>query len=67
LMGGFAKVSFLHHKLHGSQFGNNNLLVLFEHQCCVHCLNTNVICLFILFRHKCCMFIRVIYIEKLCM
>jgi hypothetical protein len=25
-----------------------HLLALFEHQCCVHYLNTNVICLFIL-------------------
>jgi len=40
-----------------------HLLVLFEHQCCVHCLhmdviclfiflNINVVCLFILFIHK---------------
>jgi hypothetical protein len=41
------------------------LLVLFEHQCRVHCLNTNVICLFILFKPKCCVF-HIIYTWKLC-
>jgi hypothetical protein len=25
-----------------------HLFVLFEHQCCAYCLNTNVICIFIL-------------------
>jgi len=30
-----------------------HLLVLFEHQCHVHCLYTNVICMFVLFRHNC--------------
>jgi hypothetical protein len=44
-----------------------HLLVLFEHQCRVHCLNMNVICLFVLIRHGCCMFIRVVYTQKLCM
>jgi len=38
-----------------------HLLVLFEHQCHVHCLNMNVMCLFVLFKHKCCMFIHVVY------
>jgi len=38
-----------------------HLLVLFEHRCHAHCLNTNVICLSILFEHKYCMFICVIY------
>jgi len=71
-----------HHKLHGSQFDNNScvkldfhklidmdvihLFVLFEYQCCVHCLNTNVICLFILFKYICCMCIYVVYTQKLC-
>jgi hypothetical protein len=31
-----------------------HLLVLFEHQCCAHCLDTNAICIFVLFRHKSC-------------
>ncbi len=29
-----------------------HLFVLFEHQCCAHCLNMNVIYLFILFKYK---------------
>jgi hypothetical protein len=40
-----------------------HLLILFEHQCCVHylntnvicmfyCLDTNVVCLFVLFTHE---------------
>jgi hypothetical protein len=41
-----------------------HLLVLFEHQCHVHCLDTKVICLFILFKHECCMSIRFIYTWK---
>jgi hypothetical protein len=43
-----------------------HLLVLLEHWWYVHCLNTNVICLFVLFRHGCCMFIRVVYTQKSC-
>jgi len=43
-----------------------HLLVLFEHQCCVHCLNMNVICLFILFRHECCVSIYIVYRWKSC-
>jgi hypothetical protein len=43
-----------------------HLLVLFEHQCHAHCLNTNVICLSILFELKYCMFICVICTWKLC-
>jgi hypothetical protein len=38
-----------------------HLFVLFEHQCCVHCLDIDVICLFLLFRHKCYMCIHVVY------
>ncbi len=44
-----------------------HLLVLFEHQCCVHCLNTNVICMFVLFIHRCYMFICVVYTQKSCL
>ncbi len=43
-----------------------HVLVLFEHQCFVYCLNMNIICLFILFEHKYCMSIHVVYIWKLC-
>jgi hypothetical protein len=43
-----------------------HLLVLFEHRCCVHCLNMNVICLFVLFRHECCVSIRIVYTQKSC-
>jgi hypothetical protein len=39
-----------------------HLLVLFEHRCYVHCLDTNVICMFVLFRHKCCVSIHIVYI-----
>jgi hypothetical protein len=38
-----------------------HLLVLFEHQCHVHYLNTNVICLFVLFKHGYCTSIRIVY------
>jgi len=41
-----------------------HLFVLFEHQCCVHCLDTNVICMFILFSHECCVSIRIVYTQK---
>ncbi len=41
-------------------------LMLFEHRCCVNCLNMNVICIFVLFRHGCCMFIHVVYTRKSC-
>jgi hypothetical protein len=41
-------------------------LYCFEHRCCVHCLDTNVICLFILFKHRCCMSVCVVYTWKLC-
>ncbi len=41
-----------------------HLLVLFEHQCCVHCLDTNVMCMFILFSHECCVSIRIVYTRK---
>ncbi len=47
--------------LYGINTYVSHLLVLFEHQCCAHDLNMNVICLFILFRHKCCMSIHVVY------
>jgi hypothetical protein len=43
-----------------------HLLVLFEHQCRVHCLDTNVICMFVLFGHNFCMSICVIYTQKSC-
>jgi hypothetical protein len=43
-----------------------HLLILFEHQCCVYCLNMNITCLFILFKHKYCMSIHVVYTRKLC-
>jgi hypothetical protein len=43
-----------------------HLLILFEHQCCVHCFNMDVIYLFILFKHKCYMYIRVFYTQKSC-
>ncbi len=43
-----------------------NLLILFEHQCCAHCLNMNVICIFVLFKHGCCMSIHVVYTRKSC-
>jgi hypothetical protein len=43
-----------------------HLILLFEHQCHVHCLNTNVICMFILFGHGCCMSIHVVYTLKSC-
>jgi hypothetical protein len=43
-----------------------HLLVLFEHQFHVYCLNTNVICMFLLFKHRCCMLIHVIYTQKSC-
>jgi hypothetical protein len=42
------------------------VLVLFEHQCCIHCLNTNIICMFILFILKCCVSIHIVYIQKSC-
>jgi hypothetical protein len=39
-----------------SSYGINtdviHLLVLFEHQCHVHCLDMNVVCLFVLFTNK---------------
>jgi hypothetical protein len=39
-----------------SSYGINtdviHLLVLFEHQCHVHCLDMNVVCLFVLFTHE---------------
>jgi len=74
----------LHHKLHGSQFDNNNhvkfsfhrfiwnkhgchsSICTVEHWCHVHCLDTNVICLFALFKHECYVFICIIYKWKLC-
>jgi hypothetical protein len=43
-----------------------HLLVLFEHWCCVHCLNMNVICMFVLFKHECCVSIHIVYIRKSC-
>jgi hypothetical protein len=43
-----------------------HLLVLVEHQCCVHYLDMNVICIFILFRHKCCVSIRIVYTQNSC-
>jgi hypothetical protein len=47
---------------------NTNVIhLLFEHQCYVHYLNTNVIWLWIiLFKHKCCMSICVVYVRKSC-
>jgi hypothetical protein len=41
-----------------------HLLVLFEHWYHVHCLDTNVICLFISFKHGCCMSICFVYTQK---
>jgi hypothetical protein len=38
-----------------------HLFELFEHQCHVHCLYMNVICLFVLFKHGYCMSIHVVY------
>jgi hypothetical protein len=52
--------------LYGINIDVIHLLVLFEHWCHAHRLNTNVICQFMLFRHKCCMFIRVVYTWKPC-
>jgi hypothetical protein len=57
---------FIFISLYGIDMDVIHLFVLFEHQCCVHCLDTNVICLFILFKHECCMFIRVVYTKNLC-
>ncbi len=42
------------------------VMLMFEHQCCVHCLDMNVISLFILFKHECCVFICIVYTWKLC-
>jgi hypothetical protein len=39
--------------LYGIDTNFIHLFILFEHQCCAHCLDTNVICLFVLFKHKC--------------
>jgi hypothetical protein len=51
-----------------SSYGINthviHLLMLFEHWYHVHCVDTNVICLFISFKHKCCMSICVFYTRK---
>ncbi len=52
--------------LYGIDMDVIHLLVMFEHQCCVHYLDTNVICLFVLFKHKCCVSIHIVYIWKLC-
>jgi len=49
------------------EINTNVIHLLFEHRCYVHCLNTNVICLWIiLFKHKCCMSICVVYVRKSC-
>jgi hypothetical protein len=48
--------------LYGIDMDVIHLLVMFEHQCCVHYLDTNVICLFVLFKHKCCVSIHIVYI-----
>jgi hypothetical protein len=40
--------------------------IQFEHRCCVHYLDTNIICLFLLFKHECCVSICIIYTRKLC-
>jgi hypothetical protein len=50
--------------LYGIGINIIHLFVLFEHQRCVHYLNTNVLCLFILFKHRCCMYICVIYTQN---
>jgi hypothetical protein len=55
-----------------SSYGINmnviHLLVLFEHWCHEHYLDTNVICSFILFRHRCYVPICVVYTwKKLCL
>jgi hypothetical protein len=42
-----------------------HLLILFEHQCHAHCLNTNVTWIFVFFRLKCGMSIHVVYTQKL--
>jgi len=52
--------------LYGIDTNVIHLLVLFELQCRVHCLNTNVICTFVLFKHKCCVSIHIVYTQKLC-
>jgi hypothetical protein len=52
--------------LYGIDMNVIHLLVLFEHQCLVRCLDTNGICMFVLFKHKCCMSICVVYTQKLC-
>jgi hypothetical protein len=52
--------------LYGIDMDVIHLLVLFEHQCCAHCLDMNVIWLSILFKHGCCMSIHVIYTQKSC-
>jgi hypothetical protein len=43
-----------------------HLLVLFEHWCCPHRLNTNIMFLFILFKYKCYMSICFVYTRKSC-
>ncbi len=59
--------NFLFIVLYGIDTNVIHLIVLFEHQCLVHCLNTNVTCMFILlFRHGCCMYIHIVYTWKSC-
>jgi hypothetical protein len=52
--------------LYGIDMDFIHLFVLFEHRCHVHCLNTNVICLFVLFKLECCVSIHIVYTQKLC-
>jgi hypothetical protein len=52
--------------LYGIDIDVIHLLVLFEHQCYAHCLNTNIICLIVLFKHEYCMSIHVVYKQKSC-
>ncbi len=58
--------NFLFIGSYGTDMDVIHLFVLFEHQCCVHCLNINVICLFVLFRHECCVSIHIVYRQKSC-
>jgi hypothetical protein len=52
--------------LYGMDTDAIHLLVMFEHWCRVHCLDTKVICLFILFKHENYVSLHIVYIWKLC-
>jgi hypothetical protein len=50
-----------------SSIGQLNALQKLDFKGChVHCLGTNVICMFILFKQGCCMSICIVYTRKLC-